>query len=211
MYLLTRTLLMASIVISLLHAQSASSYVSRTVAGAFPIGDGGPATSALLESPQAVAADASGNLYVADGGNGLIRKITKAGAISSIAGYSGYAYDLKLDASGNIYIAGGNYAYRMSPAGKLTSVAGNGSYSFSGDGGPATSAGFNGIYALAIDSAGNLFICDSNNHKIRKVTPDGIVQTIAGGNGKGYAGDNGPASSALMNYPRHAAVDAAGN
>ena len=90
-------------------AQSASSYVSRTVAGTFPLGDGGPATSALLELPQAVAADSSGTLYIADAGNGLIRKVSR-GTISSVAGYSGYVYDLKLDATGNLYIAAGNYA-----------------------------------------------------------------------------------------------------
>lgn len=211
MHLIRLVVAIAAMGTLMAQAQSSSSYVSRTIAGVFPAGDGGPATAALLESPQAVAADSSGNLYVADGGNSVIRKITRAGAISSIAGYSGYAFDLKLDTAGNIYIAGGTYAYKMSQTGTLTTVAGNGSYSFSGDGGAATSAGFNGIYALAIDSANNLFICDSNNHRIRKVTPNGIVQTIAGGNGKGFTGDNGPASNALLDYPRHAAVDAAGN
>jgi trimeric autotransporter adhesin len=203
--LLTVTLSAATV-----QAQSASSYVSRTIAGTFPLGDGGPATSALLESPQAVAADSNGALYIADAGNGVIRKVSK-GVISSTAGYSGYIYDLKLDSTGNLYIAGDTYAYKITPAGKVSIVAGNGSTgTFTGDGGPATSAGFNGIYALAIDSANNLYLCDANNHRIRKVTPDGIVRTIAGG-GKGFAGDNGPASAALFNYQRHMAVDADGN
>ena len=191
-------------------AQSASSYVSRTVAGTFPLGDGGPATSALLELPQAVAADSNGTLYIADAGNGLIRKVSR-GTISSVAGYSGYIYDLKLDASGNLYIAAGNYAYKLTPTGKLSIVAGNGSTTtFTGDGGPATSAGFSGIYGIAIDSANNIYICDANNNRIRKVTPDGIVQTIAG-SGKGAAGDNGPATNALFNLPRNIALDSQGN
>jgi uncharacterized protein (TIGR03437 family) len=191
-------------------AQS-SSYVSRTIGGAFPVGDGGPATAALLEMPQAVAADSNGTVYIADAGNGLLRKISK-GIMSSVAGYSGYIYDLKLDSAGNLYIAGGNYAYKVTPAGVISIVAGNGSTTtFTGDGGPAKSAGFSGIYALAIDSANNLYICDANNNRIRKVTPDGIVRTYAGMNGHGFYGDGGPATSALLDFPRHVAVDNDGN
>jgi uncharacterized protein (TIGR03437 family) len=194
------------------YSQSASSYLSRTVAGAFPIGDNGPATSALLEMPQAAAADSAGNLYIADSGNGAIRKVGRNGVISSVTGYSGNIFDLKLDSAGNLYIAGGNRAYKLTPSGVLTTVAGNGAYTAAtGDGGLATSAGFNGIYALAVDNAGVIYICDSNNHRIRKVTTDGIVTTIAGGNGKGYFGDNGPATNAIFNYPRQIAMDAAGN
>jgi uncharacterized protein (TIGR03437 family) len=206
-------LLLLAVTVSVwtVQAQSAASYVSRNIAGAFPLGDGGPATSALLEAPQAVAADSNGTLYIADAGNGVIRRVLR-GVITSVAGYSGYIYDLKLDSAGNLYVAGGNYAYKITPAGKVSIVAGNGSTgTFTGDGGPATSAGFYGIYALAIDSSNNLYLCDANNNRIRKVTPDGIVQTIAGGNGKGSVGDNGPATSALLNYPRHLAVDAGGN
>jgi len=175
------------------YSQSASSYVSRTVAGTFPIGDNGPATAALLELPQAAAADASGNIYIADSGNGVIRKVSRNGTITSVLGYAGSAYDLKLDSGGNLFIAAGNYVYKLTPAGVLTIVAGNGSFGpATGDGGPATSAGFNGIYAVAVDSNGLIYICDSNNHRVRKVDSSGIVTTIAGGNAKGFAGDNGP-------------------
>jgi hypothetical protein len=140
--------------IQVVFSQPASSYVSRTVAGAFAIGDNGPAISALLESPPAVAADASGNLYIADSGNGAIRKVSRNGVITSLIGYSGRIYDLKLDSAGNLYIAGGNYAYKLTPAGVLTAIAGNGSFTAAtGDGGPATSAGFNGLYALAAGAA----------------------------------------------------------
>jgi uncharacterized protein (TIGR03437 family) len=168
-------------------------------------------TDALLEVPQAVAADSSGTLYIADAGNGLLRKVTK-GTISSIAGYTGYIYDLKLDSAGNLYVAAGNYAYKVTPRGSITIVAGNGSTTtFTGDGGPATSAGFSGIYAVAIDGSNNLYIADGNNNRIRKVTPDGIIHTFAGGNGHGYGGDGGPATSALLDFPRNLAVDADGN
>src|SRR5262249_5028742 len=152
------------------------------------------ATAALLEKPQAAVADSAGNLYIADSGNGVIRKVTRNGTITSVLGYSGPLFDLKLDSAGNLYLAGGNRAYKLTPAGVLATIAGNGAYgAATGDGGPAISAGFNGIYALAVDSAGVVYICDSNNHRIRKVTTDGVVTTIAGGNGKGYTGDGGPA------------------
>jgi len=162
-------------------SQSAGSYVSRSVAGVFPLGDGSAATAALLETPQAVAADSNGTIYIADSGNGLLRKVTR-GTITTVAGYSGYIYDLKLDSSGNLFIATGNYVYMMPPAGKISIVAGNGSTTtYTGDGGAATSAGFAGIYSIAVDKNNNLYIGDANNHAIRKVTPDGIVRTIAGG------------------------------
>jgi len=134
-------------------SQSASSYVSRTIAGVFPLGDGGPATSALLETPQAVAANSSGTIYIADSGNGLLRKVSK-GVISSVAEYSGgYIYDLKLDAAGNLYIATGAYVYKMTPAGKLSRIAGNGTTTtFGGDGGPAIDASFSGIYSIAVEA-----------------------------------------------------------
>jgi sugar lactone lactonase YvrE len=212
-----RTLVLTCLLMSIVfgqaaYSQSATSYVSRTLAGTFPIGDSGQATSALLEFPQAAAADASGNLYIADSGNGAMRKVGRNGVITSISGYSGSIYDLKLDAAGNVYFAGGNRAYKMTPSGAVTAIAGNGAYgAATGDGGPATSAGFNGIYALAVDSAGVVYICDSNNHRIRKVATDGNITTIAGGNGKGYFGDGGPASGAIFNYPRHIAVDSTGN
>jgi hypothetical protein len=185
--------------------------VSKTIAGVFPIGDGGPATSAMLEVPQAVVADATGTIYIADAGNGAIRKVSK-GSISTVAGYTGYIYDLKLDPTGNLFIATGGNVFELTPAGKVSNVAGNGtSGAYTGDGGAAINASFSGIYAIAVDGAGDIFICDANNHAIRKVTPDGIVRTIAGGKGKGFAGDNGPATNALFNYPRHLALDATGN
>ena len=96
---------------------------------------------------------------------------------------------------------------KLTPAGKVTIVAGNGSYRhFTGDGGPAINAGFNGIYAIAIDSANNLYICDSNNNTIRKVTPDGIMKTIAGGRARDLRATTGRRPAALFNLPRHIAA-----
>ena len=175
-----------------LQAQPASSYVSRTIAGIFPLGEGGPATEALLESPQAVAADLSGTLYIADTGNGLIRRVS-GGVISTVARFTETIYDLKLDASGTLYVAAGSNAFTVTPAGIVTKIAGNAlAGTFSGDGAPATSAGLSVVEAIAIDNNGNVYLCDTYNNRIRKITADGIIHTIAGGNGAGFAGDNGP-------------------
>ena len=97
-----------------LHAQPSSSYVSRTIAGIFPLGNGGPATEALLESPQAVAADLSGTIYIADTGNGAIRRVS-GGVISTVERFTGYIYDLKLDAGGDLYVAAGSNIFTSPP------------------------------------------------------------------------------------------------
>ncbi|MEO8370019.1 MAG: IPT/TIG domain-containing protein [Candidatus Solibacter sp.] len=193
-------------------SQSASSYVSRTIAGVFPLGDGGPATAALLETPQAVAANSSGTIYIADSGNGVLRKVSK-GVISGVPEYTGgYIYDLKLDAAGNLYIATGTYVFKLTPTGGFGKIVGNGSTTtYTGDGGPAADAGFSGIYSIAVDKDNNLYIGDANNHAIRKVTPDGIVRTIAGKGKSGFRGDDGPALEAQFNFPRNLAVDGQGS
>jgi uncharacterized protein (TIGR03437 family) len=184
--------------------------VSRTIAGIFPLGDGGPATEALLELPLAVAVDASGTMYIADNGNGVIRKVSK-GTISTFAAFTGPIYDVKLDAGGNLYVAAGNSAFTVTPAGVATKIAGSASAgSFSGDGGPAINAGISVVEAIAIDNSGSVYLCDTYNNRIRKITADGIIHTIAGG-AAGYAGDNGPATSALFNGLNSIAVDAVGN
>ena len=160
-------------------------------AGVYPLGDGGPATGALLESPRAVAADLSGTMYIADTGNGVIRKVS-GGVISTLARVSGYIYDLKLDAGGNLYVAAGSNAFTVTPVGIVTKIAGNGSGTFSGDGGPATSAGLSAVEGIAIDGNGNVYLCDTYNNRIREVTADGIIHTIAGGDGAGLAATTGP-------------------
>ena len=167
---------------------AASTGIITTVAGnSFSgySGDGGPATSAQLWGPESIAFDSSGNLYIADSYNQVIREVNhSSGTISTIAGnrtagYTGdngpatsaelnYPYAISVDATGNVYISDyANFVIRMvSPTGIITTVAGNGTSGFSGDGGPATSAQLSYPHGVALDSAGNLYIGDCGNHRV---------------------------------------------
>ena len=189
-------------------------------------GDGGPAVSASFD-PYAAAVDLAGNLYIADTGNNRIRKVS-GGTITTVAGNgnSGFSGDgglatsasltsptgVAVDSAGNLYIADGSGRVRKVSGGTITTVAGNGTYGYSGDGGPATSASlaFDGIPGVAVDSAGNLYIADTGNNRIRKVSA-GTITTVAGGGPPGFAGDGGPATSASLSSPQGLAVDSAGN
>jgi sugar lactone lactonase YvrE len=137
-------------------------------------GDGGSALSAQLHSPQAIAVDSAGNVYIADSSNGRIRKVSTNGIISTVAGSTQF----------------------------------NG---FSGDGGPAIDAVIGGPSGVAVDNAGNLYIADSVNLRIREVTTDGVIQTIAGNGGQGYSGDGGQAVQASIGVPVALCVDGAGD
>ena len=195
-------------------------------------GDAGPATGAQLDDPQGVAVDGSGNLFIADSFNAVIRKVAAAtGTITTVAGngtggYSGdggpatnaglgYPSGVAVDGAGNLYIAdpGGGVIRKVAAAtGTITTVAGNGTSGQSGDGGPATSAAFDGPAAVALDATGNLYIADTYNFKIRKVTAATSIITTGAGNGIwGYAGDGGPATSAELRWPSGVALDGAGN
>jgi trimeric autotransporter adhesin len=191
-------------------------------------GDGGQATSAQLCHPSGVAIDSAGNLYIADGGNHRIRRVTPAGVITTIAGNGtgGFSGDggkatsaqlstasVAMDSTGNLYIADSeNHRIRkVAPTGLIATVAGNGTNGFSGDGSKATSAQLNWPTSVATDSAGNLYFIDKLNHRVRKMTPAGVINTIAGNGTIGYSGDNGQATFAQLNLPYGIAVDTAGN
>ena len=177
-------------------------------------GDSDAATAATLKNPCGVAVDSEGNVYIADTGNHVIRKISVNGNISTIAGKgeAGYAGDggkateaqlnypigLWLDASGNLFIADSfnHRIRRLAPDGIITTVAGNGEAGWSGDGGLATEAKLNYPQGVFVDAAGNIFIADTFNGLIRKVDPDGVITSIAGTGFNGYFGDGGPAAEA---------------
>lgn len=191
-------------------------------------GDGGPATAAQLRSPIGIAVDSAGNLFIADSSNFRVRKVTADGAISTIAGTGrpGFAGDggrataafvwptvLALDASGNLLIAesNNNRVRKIDGNGIITTFAGNGTPSFAGDGGPAASAQLSTPQGLAVDTAGNVYISDGGNYRIRVVSADGTISTFAGNGTPGYSGDGGPALNASFLFPEGLTFDAAGN
>lgn len=192
-------------------------------------GDGGAAGAAQLYAPLAVAVDATGNIYVADTGNNVVRKIGVNGAIAAFAGTGaagnggdgGAAISAQLnapsgvaaDAAGNVYISdtGNARVRKVASNGTITAVAGSGTPGFGGDGGTATSAQLSLPMGLAVDAAGNLFIADFTNNRVRKVSAGGTITTVAGNGSSGYSGDSGPAVNARLSTPQGVAVDAAGN
>jgi sugar lactone lactonase YvrE len=201
-----------------------------TVAGTGVVGysgDGGQATSAQLNGPVGIALDAQGNLYISDRDNHRIRKVS-GGIITTVAGtgvqgYSGdggqatsaqinSVYGIALDAQGNLYLAdyGGNRVRKVSSSGTISTVAGTGVAGFSGDGGQATSAQVSGPIGVAVDPQGNLYIADLNNNRVRKVSSDGIINTVAGTGTTGFSGDGGQATSAQISAG-DVTLDAAGN
>ena len=181
-------------------------------------GDGGAATSGILSSPTAIAFDSAGNYYIADNGNNRIRKVDTAGIITTYVGASGGTTGTAgkllapngvwVDASGALYIAdsGNNRLAKFVPPVAFTNIAGSEIPFFSGDGGPASDAQLNKPVAITMDAAGSIYFTDTNNSRIRKITPDGIITTIAGKGGGGYSGDGGNATSAVMNFPRSIAI-----
>lgn len=190
-------------------------------------GDNGTAISASLYSAVAVAVDHSGNMYIADYSGSMVRKVA-GGTITTIAGghAPGYSGDngpataaqfngpvaLTTDTEGNIYIADlKNNCIRKVSNGTVTTVAGTGEAGFSGDNGKATNAQLNQPYGIAVDAKGNLYIADTLNLRVRKVSPDGIITTISGTGVNNDTGDGGPASAALLSFPIGLTVDGDGH
>ncbi|HYL37268.1 MAG TPA: NHL repeat-containing protein [Bryobacteraceae bacterium] len=185
--------------------------------GADYLGDGGAATSASLNDPVALAVDSAGNLYIADAGNNVIREVS-GGNINTIVGSSVTTEQLHhpdgiaRDAAGNLYIAD-TVARRVLEfsGGAVTVLAGNQEIGFGGDNGPATQAALFDPMGVAVDASGNVYIADTFNSRIREITRDGNITTIAGTGYPAYFGDGGPALSATLYFPRSVAVDASGN
>ena len=209
-----------------------SSGVITTIAGTEErgfSGDGGPATEAGLYRPTGIAMDAAGNLYIADTDNHRIRKVDSSGGITTIAGTGergsggdggpateaqlGSPFGVAADTAGNLYIADrfNHRIRRVDSAGVISTIAGSGEHGFGGDGGPATEAQLNGPSGVAADTAGNLYIADQGNNRIRKVDSTGVISTIAGTGERGFGGDGGPATEAQLDSPFGVAADTAGN
>ncbi len=203
----------------------------QTVAGRYPSGfsgDGGAATDAMLYRPWDVGVARDGSFYIVDSWNNRIRRVSATGIITTVAGNSTGGYDgdeipatqaglkrprgIALGPNGSYYIAdSGNHRIRyVDPAGFIHTIAGTGTAGFSGDGGQATDAQLNTPSAVALGPDGHLYVADTNNHRIRQISPDGVIVTIAGTGTPGFSGDDGPAYNAQLNYPFGVEVGPAG-
>jgi sugar lactone lactonase YvrE len=192
-------------------------------------GDGGAAANAQLYLPSGLVFDTNGNLYVAEFGGHRVRKINAAGIISTFAGTGSASFGgdggaavtaglngprgLAVDAAGYIYIAdrGNHRIRRVNSIGTISTFAGDGTNGFGGDSGPATLANLASPSGISVDSAGSVWIADSGNHRIRRVTLNGVISTFAGTGVAGFSGDNGMALGAQLHNPVGVKFDAAGN
>ncbi len=191
-------------------------------------GDGSSAANAQLNGPTGIELDSSGNLYIADSINLRVRKIAGT-TISTVAGNGVYSYAgdgstaLKammngprataVDASGNVYVSDlrNNVVRKVAKDGSISNFAGTGTAGFGGDGGNATAAQLNGPAGLAVDGSGSVYIADTQNNRVRKVTAQGVISTVAGTGTAGSSGDGGSAASAQLNTPYGVALDSASN
>ncbi len=211
---------------------SVNAQIITTIAGtgtATYSGDGGAATSAALDHPYGVVADAIGNIYLADALNNRIRKISPSGIISTFAGtgVSGSSGDggpasaaqifaplcLVFDHRGNLIFADqDNHKVRkITPAGIISTVAGIGSPGYSGDGGISTAAKLNFPTGVGVDAIGNIYVADQYNNRVRKVDTFGVITTFAGTGLSGFSGDGSAATAAKISAPCGVAADNSGN
>ncbi|MER7842537.1 RICIN domain-containing protein [Kitasatospora sp. NPDC096077] len=191
-------------------------------------GDNGPAALAQVNQARGLAVDSAGTLYIADAANHRIRRITKDGRITTFAGtgaagFSGngaaaasaqlnYPLAVAVDSTGAVYVSdyNNNRIRKIAADGRISTVAGTGAVGSGGDGGPADKAQLNYPRGLAVDATGTLYFADGGNHRIRKVTADGRISTVAGTGVAGFSGDGGPADKAQLNLPMGMAVDSTG-
>jgi hypothetical protein len=182
-------------------------------------GDGGPATQAALSNPSSVAPTADGGFLIADTTNERVRRVSPTGTITTVAGTgtSGFSGDggpataaklfnpisVSVTADGGFLIADldGQRVRKVSPSGTITTVAGDGTPGFSGDGGPATAAQLNSPSAVVATADGGFLIADRRNFRVRRVSPSGTITTVAGDGTQGFSGDGGPATGAQLIDP----------
>jgi len=188
-----------------------TTFAGSNSAGAGYSGDTGTATGAQLNNPVGVAVDASGNVYIADAGNNVVRQVYSGNIITAAVGFT-HPDGVAVDSSGNLYVAD-TVARRIVKlsGGVYTTIAGNGNGAFGGDDGPGAQAALNAPMGVAVDASGNVYIADTLNGRIRKLTPSGTITTIAGTGALYFSGDQGPATQAAMYFPRGVAVDPSGN
>jgi uncharacterized protein (TIGR03437 family) len=192
------------------------------------IGDGGPAIAPLFLSPWDIVVDNAGSFYFTDSGNARIRKVDPQGIITTVAGGGskdlgenvlatsttlGNPVGLAIDGSGNLYVAevDNNRVRKVSTSGNIVTIAGNGKQGFSGDGGSATNAMLNNPHGVGVDAAGNVYVVDTNNYRIRKVDTSGMINTVAGNGQVSNTKDGVPATSVALTAPWDVKLDAAGN
>ena len=206
--------------------------VIETLAGTGAVGyggDGGPASRAFFRFPRGVAADTSGNIYVADSRDHRIRKIDSEGTITTLAGNGepGYSGDggpatlarldhpegVAADGAGNVYVADSeNHRVRkIDTTGIITTFVGTGVRGDQGDGGPAAEAGLSFPAGVAVDGEGSVYVADRWNHRVRKIDRGGTITTLVGRGFQGYVGNGGPAAEAALANPMGVAVDSEGN
>ncbi len=214
------------VVVKVDRSGNSSVFAGNAIAGYS--GDGGPATSASFNSPNSVAIDAAGNVYIADENNNRIRKVDSSGNVTTFAGTGLYGHTGDGGPASNAQIASprhltfgpGNSLYLVENAlyirmidssGNIHTLAGNGTTGTSSDGGPATAAAFNSIQSVAVDPQGNVYLSEFYGNRVRKVNLQGIVSTFAGTGVVGATGDSGPAAAATLWGPWGLAFDPAGN